>query len=106
MKQMGRVILMMLSGFLSSHGLAQGLAEAEVVSLNKIITEINYLERLVKGARQNQDPGRRAQMDYNQLLLDLDRIRDGIADHLDKPWLSGREIRDIQPISGHYGAQQ
>ncbi len=85
---------------------ADGLEEAEMMTLNKVIVEINYLEELVKEAKRNQNPSSRVQFDYSQLLLDLDRVRDGVADHLDKPWINQREIRDIEEIVGNYGAQQ
>ena len=83
-----------------------GPGEAERASLNQVVVELNHIEALVRQAKANQNPTNRAQLDYITLLLDLDRVRDGIADHLDKPWIGQRGVNALPPVSGHYGAHE
>lgn len=90
---------------LSPTSFVLALEEPEVITLNKIVKEINYLETLVVESKHNQNTDRREQFDYGQLLLDLQRIRDSIKDHLDRPWVDQREVRPVEEVTANNGTE-
>lgn len=84
-------------------GLASPLAfadaDTERESLARIIHELEVLEPLLAEAKAAADPDARIRFRYDWLKKDLERIRQGIAEHIDAP---RGEPRAMAPLRGDY----
>ena len=79
--------------------LAHADADAERESLARIIHELEVLEPLLAEAKAAADPDARIQFRYDWLHKDLERIRQGIQEHIDAP---RAEPRAVAPLRGDY----
>lgn len=86
-----------LLGLTSS--LAHADADAERESLARVIHELEALQPLLLEAEVAADPDARIQFRYDWLREDLERIRQGIQEHIDAP---RSEPRLIAPLRGDY----
>ena len=86
-----------LLGLTSS--LAHADADAERESLARVIHELEALQPLLLEAEIAADPDARIQFRYDWLREDLERIRQGIQEHIDAP---RSEPRLIAPLRGDY----
>ncbi len=59
--------------------------DAEREALAKIIHELDAIKPLINEARSQADPDSRIRFQYDWLLLDLQRIKAGITEHLYAP---------------------
>lgn len=74
-------------------------ADGERESLARIIHEISVLEPLLAEATAAADPDARIHFRYDWLKKDLERIRQGIQEHIDAP----RAVpRKVVPLRGDY----
>ena len=84
-------------------GLASPLAfadaDAERESLARIIHELELLEPLFAEAKAAADPDARIRFRYDWLKKDLERIRQGIQEHIDAP---RTEPRTVALLRGDY----
>ena len=78
---------------------AQADADGERVALAKLIHELEALEPLIVQARSQADSDARVQFQYDWLMLDIDRIRLGIREHLVAP---RTQPRNFPPLKGDY----
>lgn len=74
-------------------------ADTERESLARIIHELEVLEPLLAEAKAAADPDARIRFRYDWLKQDLERIRQGIAEHIDAP---RAEPRAVAPLRGDY----
>lgn len=74
-------------------------ADAEHESLARIIHELEVLEPLLAEAKAAADPDARIRFRYEWLKKDLERIRQGIQEHIDAP---RAELRVVAPLRGDY----
>ncbi len=74
-------------------------ADAERESLARIIHELEVLEPLLAEAKAATDPDARIRFRYDWLRQDLERIRQGIQEHIDAP---RGEPRAVAPLRGDY----
>lgn len=79
--------------------LAHADADAERESLARIIHELEVLEPLLGEAKAAADPDARIRFRYDWLKKDLERIRQGIQQHIDAP---RAEPRVAAPLRGDY----
>ncbi len=79
--------------------LAHADADAERESLARIIHELEVLEPLIAEAKAAADPDARVRFRYDWLKKDLERIRQGIQQHIDAP---RAEPRAVAPLRGDY----
>ncbi len=79
--------------------LAYADADAERESLARIIHELEVLEPLLVEAKAAADPDARIRFRYDWLKKDLERIRQGIQQHIDAP---RAEPRAMAPLRGDY----
>lgn len=73
-------------------------ADGERSALARLIHELEGLEPLVAAAQAQADQDGRVHFQYDWLLLDIERIKLGIQEHLTSP----RQARRIQPLQGDY----
>ena len=74
-------------------------ADAERQALARIIHELEVLEPLLAEAKAAADPDARIRFRYDWLKKDLERIRQGIQEHIDAP---RAEPRAVVPLRGDY----
>ncbi len=74
-------------------------ADAERESLARIIHELEVLEPLLAEAKTAADPDARIRFRYDWLKKDLERIRQGIQEHIGAP---RAEPRAVAPLRGDY----
>ena len=79
--------------------LAHGDVDGERETLARIIHELEVLEPLLAEAKAAADPDARIQFRYRWLQKDLERIRQGIQEHIDAP---RAEPRAVVPLRGDY----
>ena len=79
--------------------LAYADADAERQALARIIHEIEILKPLLAEAKAAADPDSRIQFRYDWLKKDLERIRQGIQEHIDAP---RAEPRSVAPLRADY----
>ena len=96
---MRTIILVHVFVFGLASPLAHGDAEAERESLARIIHELEVLEPLLAEAEAAADPDARIRFRYDWLKKDLERIRQGIQEHIDAP---RTEPRAVEPLRGDY----
>lgn len=72
--------------------------DGERTALVKIIHELDGLEPLIATAQAQADEDGRVQFQYDWLLLDIERIKLGIQEHLTAP----RQARSFPPLKGDY----
>lgn len=73
--------------------------DAEQAALEKIIDELNHLDKLVDKAERESDPTERIRFRYDWLRRDLNLVKNGIQDHLNAP---STEPRTYEPLLGDY----
>ena len=78
---------------------AYGDADGERETLARIIHELEILEPLLAEAKAVADPEARIRFRYDWLKKDLERIRQGIQEHIDAP---RAEPRVVAPLRGDY----
>ena len=74
-------------------------ADAEREMLARIVHELEILEPLIVEAEAAADPDARIRFRYDWLKKDLDKIRQGIEQHIDAP---RAEPRAAAPLRGDY----
>ena len=79
--------------------LAYADADAEREALARIIHELELLRPLLAEAKAAADPDARIHFRYDWLKKDLDRVRQGIREHIDAP---RAEPRSVAPLGGDY----
>ena len=84
-------------GLQSPFALADADGEREVLA--RIIHEIELLEPLLVEAETAADPDVRIHFHYQWLRKDLERVRQGIQEHIDAP---RAEPRTVVPLRGDY----
>lgn len=72
--------------------------DGERTALAKIVYELESLEPLIASAEAQADQDGRVQFQYDWLLLDIERIKLGIQEHLTAP----RQARHFPPLQGDY----
>lgn len=72
--------------------------DGERTALAKIIHELDGVEPLIAAAQAQADEDGRVQFQYDWLLLDIERIKLGIQEHLTAP----RQARSFPPLKGDY----
>jgi len=73
-------------------------ADGERAALVKLVHELDGLEPLVAAAQAQADQDGRVHFQYDWLLLDIERIKLGIQEHLTSP----RQARRFPPLQGDY----
>ena len=84
-------------GLHCSHTLAD--ADAEREALVRIMHELELLDPLLAEAEAAADPDARIHFRYDWLKKDLERVRQGIEEHIDAP---RAEPRTVAPLRGDY----
>ena len=84
-------------GLQSSLAVADADAEREVLA--RIIHEFELLEPLLAEAKAAAEPDARIQFRYGWLKKDLERVREGIQEHIDAP---RAEPRSVVPLRSDY----
>lgn len=79
--------------------LALADADAEREVLARVIHELELLEPLLAEAETAADPDVRIHFHYEWLKKDLERVRQGIQEHIDAP---RAEPRNVAPLRGDY----
>lgn len=79
--------------------LAYADADAEREALARIIHELELLQPLLAEAKAAADPDARIHFRYDWLRQDLERVRQGIREHIDAP---RAEPRSVAPLRGDY----
>jgi RAQPRD family integrative conjugative element protein len=74
-------------------------SDQERTALTNLITELELLTKVVNESQRIADPSTDIRFDYPALHADLELIRQGILDHLQK---ARREPRELPPLSGDY----
>ncbi len=74
-------------------------ADAEREALARIIHELELLQPLLAEAKAAADPDARIHFRYDWLNKDLERVRQGIREHIDAP---RAEPRSVAPLRGDY----
>ena len=74
-------------------------ADAERQALARIIHELELLKPLLAEAKAAADPDARIHFRYDWLRQDLERVRQGIREHIDAP---RAEPRSVAPLGGDY----
>lgn len=83
----------------SQNQIALADADGEREVLARIIHEIELLEPLLVEAETAADPDVRIHFHYQWLSKDLERVRQGIQEHIDSP---RAEPRTVVPLRGDY----
>lgn len=84
--------------------MAQADVWAEREALAKVSSEISALERLVIDASHLNQPDGRVTFNYDRLMRDLEVIRLGIGEHLQRP-INPVMPLDYQGLRGDYSAK-
>lgn len=74
-------------------------ADAERDALARIAHELDALEVLIRKAESQAEPDARIRFRYDWLRQDLERVQQGIQDHIDAP---RSEPRAFPPLRGDY----
>lgn len=82
---MNKLMPFLLVSFLSAAPIALADVWAEREALAKIAAELAALEALVETAKKQSNSGDRTTFDYQVLLDDLRKVREGISHHLTVP---------------------
>jgi RAQPRD family integrative conjugative element protein len=83
-----------LLGLTSS--LAHADADAERESLARVIHELEALQPLLLEAEAAADPDARVRFRHDWLKKDLERIRQGIQEHIDAPRSDPRAVTSLR----------
>ena len=95
-----RTILLLGAFVIGLQGpLAYADADTERQVLARIIHEIEILKPLLAEAKAAADPDSRIQFRYDWLKKDLERVRQGIQEHIDAP---RAEPRSVAPLRADY----
>lgn len=73
--------------------------DAEREALARLVHELEALAPLIETAESQANPDARIRFRYDWLRQDLERIRDGIREHIDAP---RTEPRTFPPLRGDY----
>jgi RAQPRD family integrative conjugative element protein len=71
-------------------------SDAERGALARLIQELEALEPLIADAERHADRRARARFAYDWLRGDLERMKDGLRAHLERP----REPNEASPVEG------
>ena len=82
---------------LAQSAIADSDGEREVLA--RISHELQAIRPLINQAASQANPDARIHFQYDWLRQDLDQIRRGIQDHIDKP---RSELRTFPPLRGDY----
>ncbi len=93
------IVLIGVIGIALQSPLAYADADAERQALARIIHEIEILKPLLAEAKAAADPDARIHFRYDWLRQDLERVRQGIREHIDAP---RAEPRSVAPLGGDY----
>ena len=74
-------------------------ADAERETLSRILHELELLDPLLAEAKAAADPDARIHFRYDWLRKDLERVRQGIEEHIDA---QRAEPRTVAPLRGDY----
>ncbi len=74
-------------------------ADAERETLTRLVHELELLATLLAEAEAAADPDARIRFRYGWLKRDLERVRQGIKEHIDAP---RAEPRTVLPLRGDY----
>lgn len=75
-------------------------SDGERAALERLVKEIQLLEPLVQEAERQADPADRSRFAYDWLREDLERMKTGIRQHLERP---RTEPATVRPLTGRYG---
>jgi RAQPRD family integrative conjugative element protein len=89
------VLLIVLAGGWPTIGWAD--RDAERGALARLIRELEALEPLIDEAERHADRYTRSRFAYDWLRGDLERMKDGLRDHLERP---RTEPNDDAPVVG------
>lgn len=78
---------------------SQADADTEREVLAQLLHELALLETLIERAEEAAEPDARIRFRYDWLREDLERVRQGIDDHLGAPLA---EPRSVMPLRGDY----
>ncbi len=81
-------------------GTAAADADGERAALVRLVREIDLLEPLAQEAERQADPSDRSHFAYDWFRQDLERIKGGIREHLERP---RTEPNAARPLDGGYG---
>lgn len=90
-------LILICFSFLSSTASADSDSERE--NLSRIIREIDYLIGEVSNIKKDAPDNQRINFEYNMLIDDLIKVRQGISDHINS---SLDASRPIKPLNGVY----
>lgn len=93
-----RLATLILITSLSAASHAAG--DRERAALANLLGELDALNRIVGEARSAADSDSRTSFNYTALERDLEQVRQGIRDFLNR---ARREPRELPPLSGGYG---
>lgn len=91
-------LLVVLAVFM--YGTVAADADGERAALERLVREIDLLEPLAQEAERQADPAGRSHFAYDWFRQDLERIKDGIREHLERP---RTEPNAARPPDGGYG---
>lgn len=92
------LVMMTLGIILPIHSVSAD-TDAEREALARIAHELQTLEPLIREAEFQADPDTRIRFRYDWLRQDLERVRQGIQEHLDAP---RSQPRTFPPLRGDY----
>lgn len=95
-----RILLYTALALMLAHApVARADADAEREALAQIVHELALIESLVEQAEAAADADARIRFRYDWLRQDLERVCEGIQDHIDAP---RSEPRPVAPLRGDY----
>ena len=95
-----RIIFLLGIILIGAHGpLTLADADAEREALARIIHELELLEPLLAEAKAAADADARIHFRYDWMKSDLERVRQGIQEHIDAP---RAQPRTVAPLRGDY----
>ena len=95
-----RLLLTMGLALILAHSpMAVAEPDAERETLARLVHELELLRSLVDQSEATADPDARIRFRYDWLRSDLDRVREGIEEHIDAP---RSEPRKVAPLRGDY----
>jgi len=74
-------------------------SDAEHAVLARVAHELETLDGVIRSAESQADPDARIRFRYDWLREDLERVRQGIQNHIDAP---RTEPRSFPPLRGDY----
>ena len=95
-----RLAAALLAGLLSAQapGHARADSDGERAALARLAQEVDALQPLAAEAERQADAEDRVRFAYDWFEADLEKIKAGIREHLERP----REPRPVPPLTGGY----